>query len=95
MHPKNTERGLKWIGGFKLVIGLLLAAVATGVLSLLHQDVAATVEDWGNRLHLDPESRYLAALLEQLNLVEDRHLQILSAILLRMPDCNSSKAWAC
>jgi hypothetical protein len=24
MQPKNTERGLKWTGGFKLLIGLLL-----------------------------------------------------------------------
>ena len=80
MQPQNTERGLKWIGGFKLVIGLMLACAASGVLTLVHKDVAATVEDWVNRLHLDPESRYIAALLEKLTLVEDRHLQILSGI---------------
>lgn len=81
MHPpQKSERGLKWIGGFKLVIGLLLALAATGVLAVVHQDVAAIVENWVNRLHLDPESRYIAALLEQLTLVEDRHLQILSGI---------------
>ena len=76
----NTERGLKWIGVFKLLIGLLLALVATGVLAFVHQDVAAIVEHWVSRLHLDPESRSIAALLEQLDLVEDRHLQVLSGV---------------
>ena len=78
--PDKSERGLKWIGGFKLIIGVLLALAATGVLAFVHRDVAAIVEDWVNRLHLDPESRYITALLEQLTLVEDRHLQILSGI---------------
>lgn len=80
MQPKNTERGLKWIGGFKLLIGLLLAAAATGVLAFVHEDVAAIFTKWVNRLHFDPEGRYLAALLEQLNHVEDRHLQVLSGV---------------
>ena len=80
MQPQNTERGLKWIGGFKLLIGLLLAAVATGVLAFVHEDVAAIIADWVSRLRFDPESRYIAALLEKLALVEDRHLQVLSGI---------------
>ena len=76
MQTRQTEeRGLKWIGGFKLFMGLLLIIVATGVLSLIHKDVEAVVEHWVNMLRFDPENRHIAALLEKLNLVEDRQLK--------------------
>jgi len=56
-------------------MGLLLTAVATGVLSFIHKDVGAIVEHWVNLLRFDPENRHIAALLEKLDLVDDRQLR--------------------
>ena len=71
----NRERGLKWIGGFKLFMGLLLTVVATGVLALIHKDVEAVVAHWVSLLRFDPENRHIAALLAQLGLLEDKQLK--------------------
>jgi uncharacterized membrane protein (DUF2068 family) len=56
-------------------MGLLLAIVATGILSLIHRDVAEVVEHWVSMLRFDPENRHIASLLEKLDLVEDRQLK--------------------
>ena len=80
MHPHTEERGLLWIGGFKLLMGLLLAVVATGVLSFVHTDVVATAEHWVEVLNVDRENRYVADLLEKLGVVEDRHLRQLGGV---------------
>jgi uncharacterized membrane protein (DUF2068 family) len=74
-QPHDAKRGLIWIGGFKLTMGLLLAIVATGILSLIHRDVAEVVEHWVSMLRFDPENRHIASLLEKLDLVEDRQLK--------------------
>jgi uncharacterized membrane protein (DUF2068 family) len=74
-QPHDAKRGLIWIGGFKLTMGLLLAIVATGILSLIHRDVAEVVEHWVSLLRFDPENRHIASLLEKLDLVEDRQLK--------------------
>jgi uncharacterized membrane protein (DUF2068 family) len=74
-QPHDAKRGLIWIGGFKLTMGLLLAVVATGILSLIHEDVADVVEHWVSMLRFDPENRHIASLLEKLDLVEDRQLK--------------------
>jgi len=80
MQNHTEERGLLWIGAFKLLMGLLLAVVATGVLTFVHSDLVATAEHWVQVLHLDRENRHVVDLLEQVGLVEDRHLQRLSGI---------------
>ena len=80
MQTHTEERGLLWIGGFKLLMGLLLAVVATGVLSFVHSDVVAIAEHWVEVLHFDPENRHITDLLENLGLVEDRHLQQLGGV---------------
>ena len=71
----NGERGLKWIGGFKLFMGLLLTVVATGVLSLIHKDVEVVVAHWVSLLRFDPENRHIAGLLGQAGLLEDKQLK--------------------
>ena len=77
---RTGERGLKWIGGFKLLMGVLLAIVATGVLSFIHRDVEAVVEHWVEVLRFDPENRYIAALLGKLGMVDDTKLKQLSGL---------------
>lgn len=77
---RPEERGLVWIGGFKLLMGLLLTAAATGVLAFVHRDVAGIIEHWVDALHLDREGQYVSALLANLDLIQDRHLRQLSGV---------------
>ena len=69
-----------WIGGFKLLMGLLLTIAATGVLSFIHKDVEGIVEHWVEVLRFDPDNRYIAALLDQLGLVDDMKLKQLGGL---------------
>ena len=69
-----------WIVGFKLLMGLLLTIFATGVLSFVHKDIAATVEHWVDVLHIDPDNRYIVLLLEKLGLVDDGKLRELGGL---------------
>jgi uncharacterized membrane protein (DUF2068 family) len=78
IHPE--DRGLLWIGGFKLLMGFLLAAVATGVLYFVHSDLITVAEHWVDVLHFDPENGYVVELMEKLGMVEDRQLQQLSGL---------------
>ena len=71
---------LLWIGAFKLFKGLALAVLATGVLSIVHRDVATVVERWVNILRVDPENRHIAALLGKLDLVRDKQLKEIGAL---------------
>lgn len=72
---KSHSRGLMLIAAFKLLKGLVLLAVAIGVLRLLHQDVAALADHWINAFRVDPHNRYLHWLLAKLPMVDDRKLK--------------------
>lgn len=70
---------LRLIAAFKLLKGLLLLAVGTGALRLLHRpDAAETLRTWAVALHLDPEGRHLGRVLEKLGAVDERTLQRVS-----------------
>src|SRR5438128_1107462 len=77
-HP--GDRGLLWIGGFKLLQGTLLAVFAVGVLRFVDQDVAQVVGNWINLLHFDAESGFIAELLQKLSLITDTQLRQLSGL---------------
>jgi len=72
------DRGLKWIGGIKLLQAAVLLIVATGILSNLHSDLQATVTRWAHRLHFDQDNHYFSLLLEKLGLVTQQQLQQLT-----------------
>ena len=74
----SGDKGLRLIGGFKLVKGLLLAAVGIGALHLLHKDVADVVAGWLEQVHVDPDNRYADRLLARLLSVDDRKLKAIS-----------------
>jgi Predicted membrane protein (DUF2127) len=76
-HSEDTALWL--IGGFKLAKGLLLAAVATGALYLLHKDVADVVEAWVAHVHVDPDNRYVDRMLSTLSSLDERKLKAISA----------------
>ena len=65
---------------FKFVKGAVLLALTFGALTLFHKDVAATVEHWLGQLWIDPDNRYIGALLTKLDLVHTKQLKELSAL---------------
>lgn len=65
---------------FKFVKGALLLALTCGVMSLFHKDVAAHVGQWLDQLRIDPDNRYVGALLAKLHLVHTKELKELSAL---------------
>src|SRR5438874_3463539 len=65
---------------FKFVKGALLVALALGALGLLHKDVATEVERWLDQLRIDPDNRFIGALLTKLHFVHTKELKEVSAL---------------
>lgn len=73
-------RALLAIAIFKFVKGAVLLALAFGALGFLHKDVASQVEHWVDQLRIDPDNRFIGALLTTLQLVHSKQLEELSAL---------------
>jgi uncharacterized membrane protein (DUF2068 family) len=65
---------------FKLIKGAALLALVCGAMSLFHKDVAAHVEYWLEQLQIDPDNRFVGALLAKLHLIHTKELKQLSAL---------------
>jgi uncharacterized membrane protein (DUF2068 family) len=76
----NRDKGLLAIALFKWFKGALLLLLAFGFLKFVHRDVGEAFEDLANKLRIDPDNRYLGALLRKLNLLDDRKLETLSGL---------------
>jgi uncharacterized membrane protein (DUF2068 family) len=72
--PCRTDRYLRWIAVLNLLKGLLLCALAVGLLGFLHKDVDVIVGNWISLLGLNMENRHIVALLARLDTVTDRQL---------------------
>src|SRR5207253_9291680 len=57
---------LPLIGAFKLAKGLLILAVALGVLHLVRGDPADTLTRWAGELHIDPEGRHFVRAVDRI-----------------------------
>jgi len=79
MGPKHN-RGLLLIALFKGCKGILLLILGFGCLRLLHKDVQTVCENWINQLRIDPENRYVSALLAKAGLMDDHMLKELSTL---------------
>lgn len=66
------------IGIFKLVKAIGLFAAGVGALRLLHRDIGETVEHWVEILRVDPDNRYIHALLAKIFAVTPNQLRALS-----------------
>ena len=77
-HRRN--KGLLAIAIFKWTKSLILVLAGVGFVKLLHHDVATYVEDLLNQLRVDPDNRYLGALLAKLNLLDDKKIKALSGL---------------
>lgn len=78
--PRHESRCLRWIGTLQVTKGLLLVALALGLLSFLHKDVDEIVALLMDKVGINVEGRHAAALLEWLDLVTDKQLFQLSAL---------------
>src|SRR5437868_6401088 len=78
----RRNRGLLLIAIFKGIKGLLLLILGVGCLRLLHKDVQTVCENCINLFRIDPENRYVAALLAKAGWVDDHKLEELSALTL-------------
>lgn len=76
-HPRHFGLGL--IAVLKLVKGILLLSAAIGILGLVDKNVSATVEHWITVLGMDPDDRYIHALLARFAAVDNRQLKLFSA----------------
>ena len=70
---------LPLIGAFKLAKGLLILAVALGVLHLVRGDPADTLAHWASELHIDPEGRHFTRAVDRILSLDARRLEALSA----------------
>ena len=77
---QNRDRGLVAIAIFKWFKGLILIAVGVGFLKLLHHDVETYVQNLLNEFRVDPDNRYLGALLARLDLLDDKNIKVLSGL---------------
>ena len=60
--------------------GLVLVAVTIGAISLIHKNVVGHAEHWVDMFRLDPDNRYIGAILEKLHLVHTKELKGISGL---------------
>lgn len=71
---RKEDQYLRWIACLNILKGLLLTALAIGLLGFLHKDVDVIVGNWISLLGLNMENRHIVALLARLDMVTDREL---------------------
>ena len=77
-HPPR-HKGVLMIAILKLVKASLLIIIGLGALSLLHRNVSETAEHLMRFLHVDPDGKFFYAIINKLEIVNDRKLRQLSA----------------
>jgi len=75
----SQPEGVLLIGTFKLLKGLLLLAIASGLLSLLDGSTAAAITQWTERLRADPHSHYFRLVMEKLASIDRRNVALITA----------------
>jgi uncharacterized membrane protein (DUF2068 family) len=75
LKSARRNHGIVVIAAFKLCTGASLLALSLGLHRFLHRDLRRTVLNWIDIFRVDPENRYVAALLAKIGLVDDRHLK--------------------
>jgi uncharacterized membrane protein (DUF2068 family) len=58
----------------------MLLALALGALTFLHKDVASEVQHWLDQVRVDPDNKFIGALLSKLQLVHTKELKEISAL---------------
>lgn len=76
----SRDKGLLAIAIFKWIKGLILILVGVGCLKLLHRNLADVLQSFVSELRVDPDNRYLGALLAKLSLLDDKKIEALSGL---------------
>jgi len=76
----HKNKGLIFIGIFKLLKGTMLLILALGMLRLLHHDVQEWAEDLIARLRFDPDNQHIAHFLNMLGFISDHQLKEASGL---------------
>jgi uncharacterized membrane protein (DUF2068 family) len=79
-NKRSHDKGLLALAVFKWFKGLVLLLVGVGFLKLMHHDIETYVQTLLNELRVDPDNRYLGALLTKLNLLDDKKIKALSGL---------------
>ena len=74
-----SDRGVRAIAIFKLIKGVLLIAVGSSALKLLHMDVPDLALGWLNALHVQGDNPYLQLVLAKIMSIDEKKLEELSA----------------
>jgi uncharacterized membrane protein (DUF2068 family) len=77
--PRHGTIALLLIALFKLIKGILLIVVGIGAIKLMHRDVGETVAHWVEILRVDPDNRFIHAMMARLIRVSPAQLKELSA----------------
>ena len=79
-NKRSRDKGLLALALFKWFKGLVLFLVGVGFLKLMHHDVETYFENLSNQFRVDPDNRYLGALLTKLDLLDDKKIKALSGL---------------
>jgi uncharacterized membrane protein (DUF2068 family) len=79
-RPQRHNRWLILIAAFKLAQALLFIALGVGAFRLLHKDVGDVITRLIEHLRFNPESRLVNFILDKAQLVDDRVLRRIGAV---------------
>jgi uncharacterized membrane protein (DUF2068 family) len=74
----KRDRGLLLIGLFKLAKAIFFFCIGAGALHLLHKDLGDEMLRLAVKLKFDPESRFVALLLDKVDLIDAHRLRQIS-----------------
>jgi uncharacterized membrane protein (DUF2068 family) len=77
-HGGPHDRGLLLIGLFKLAKAIFFFCIGVGAIHLLHKDLEDEVMRLAVKLKFDPESRFVALLLDKVDLIDAHRLRQIS-----------------
>ena len=77
-HAHGRDRGLLLIGLFKLGKAILFFCLGVGAIHLLHKDLGDEVMRLTTKLKFDPESRFVALLMDKIDLIDAHRLKQIS-----------------
>lgn len=72
---RGHDRGLLLIGLFKLAKSILFFLIGVGVVHLLHKDISDEIMRLAVAFKFDPESRFVAMLLDKADLIDPHRLK--------------------
>lgn len=74
----GRDRGLLLIGLFKLSKAVFFFCIGVGTVHLLHKDIGDEVMRLATKLRFDPESRFVALLMDKADLIDAHRLRQIS-----------------